>query len=71
MAQPEHDFVWAPQLNSNLGILTPVSAQGEEWAMKHLPQDALSHGGGVVVETRYIDEILSGIAAAELTWVTE
>lgn len=71
MAQPEHDFVWAPQIGSNIGTLTPVSMQGEEWADKHLPKDALSWGGGIVVEHRYIHDILSGISDAGMKVVTQ
>jgi len=64
MAQPEHDFVWNPQ--GTIGVLTPVSAQGEEWAMKHLPQDDLTWCGGHIIEPRYYEEIATAIADAGL-----
>lgn len=44
-------------------ILEPLSEAGKEWASEHLPDDAQSWGGGVVIEPRYADPILDGIAA--------
>lgn len=70
MAQPEHDFVWNPN-GGPTGVLTPVSVQGEEWAMKHLPQDELTHLGGHIIDVRYFTTIEEAILAAGLMVVTE
>lgn len=70
MAQPEHDFVWNPN-GGPTGVLTPVSAQGEEWAMKHLPQDDLTHLGGHILAADYFEDVAEAIAEAGMTVVRE
>lgn len=69
MTQPAHDFVWSHAPGASIGVLTPVSPAGEDWADKHLPQDAIAWGGGVVVEPRYIDPILEAITQEGMKWV--
>ena len=44
-------------------LLRPVSIAGETWIADHIAQDATWFGGGVVVEHRYIREIVEGAVA--------
>jgi hypothetical protein len=48
-------------------VLTPVSDEGIDWATEYLMND-LTFGRGTVVEPRYMDPVLTGIAEAGLTW---
>jgi hypothetical protein len=43
---------------------TPV---GEEWLSEHISPDAMTWGGSIVVEPRYVDDIAYGAADAGLT----
>jgi hypothetical protein len=54
----------------NGGTIFVVHAQteaGEQWIDENLPDDAMSFGGGIVVEHRYIDDIVAGMRADGLT----
>jgi len=46
----------------NISILTPQTKTAREWITAHLPADITQWGGGVVVEHRYVDDVLDGIA---------
>lgn len=48
-------------------ILVPLSDDGKEWANDNLPQDAMSWGGGVAIEHRYVCDIVAGIQDDGLT----
>jgi hypothetical protein len=42
-------------------LLTPESELGREWVAQHLPADATTWGlGSIVVEHRYIGDIVQG-----------
>lgn len=47
-------------------MLTPVSEAGLRWVRENLPADVLRWAGGIVVEPRYVGDILDGIAADAL-----
>lgn len=53
--------------HGSITILKPVSAPAHDWVEQHLPDDAQSFAGGVVIEPRYAEPILDGIAADDLT----
>jgi len=44
-------------------LLRPVSAAGSVWIVMHVPFDAQWFGGAVVVEHRYIGDIVMGAIA--------
>lgn len=44
-------------------LLNPVSDAGREWVVEHIPEDAQRWGGAVVVEHRYISDIVRGAQA--------
>ncbi len=39
-------------------LLRPTSPSGEAWVKEHIQPDALWFGGGVVIEHRYIRDIV-------------
>ena len=42
-------------------LLRPVSPVAQAWVEEHLPEDRQEFGGAVVVEHRYIVDIVEGI----------
>lgn len=42
-------------------LLRPVSSAAKEWIDEHIPEDAQYFGNAVVVEPRYIADIVQGI----------
>ena len=66
----EHDFSLAD--HGTIAILTPLTAAGREWREEHLPSDAMTWGQcGVVIEHRYVSDIVNGIVNDGLTIVGE
>jgi hypothetical protein len=53
------DFIIAD--HGSIALLTPASKAGREWANEHLPQDAMYWNGAIVIEPRYVDDIIEGI----------
>lgn len=48
-------------------ILTPNSDEASSWCDEHLPEDVMTWGKGIVVEHRYIGDIVDGIALSGLS----
>lgn len=42
-------------------VLFPVTDAGREWVEQNLPSDAMYFCGGVIIEHRYVQDILFGI----------
>lgn len=53
--------------HGSIFLLRPLSEAAREWATKHIPEDAQNWGDAVVVEHRYIGDIVAGIQADGLT----
>ena len=53
--------------HGSICLLTPRTPAAEEWAAKHLPEDAMTWGHAVVVEPRYVEGIVVGIGRDGLT----
>lgn len=49
--------------HGSIFLLSPVTEAGEAWIDEHIPQDAMTWGGAVVVEHRYIEAIVAGALA--------
>lgn len=49
--------------HGSISILVPLSEAACDWIDEHLPNDAQWFGHGVVVEHRYLADILAGIEA--------
>ena len=57
------DFLFSSDaFPATIYLLTPLSRRAHAWIADHIPDDALWFGGGVVVEHRFADAILRGIA---------
>ena len=41
-------------------IFTPLTPAAREWVAEFLPQDAQQWAGGVVIEHRYISDVVAG-----------
>lgn len=54
--------------HGSICILTPHTEDAQEWVENHLPEDALTFAGGIVIEPRYIDDILDGISEDGLSY---
>lgn len=48
-------------------LLLPLTDAGNAWADEHLPDNAQMFGKSIVVEPRYIADIVDGIQADGLT----
>lgn len=53
--------------HGSICTLTPLTDAGREWVAENIGDDAMSWGGGVVIEPRYCADILDGIEAAGLS----
>jgi hypothetical protein len=53
--------------HGSICILTPVTEAARAWRADHLPEDAQMWGGGVVIEPRYVNDIIDGISEAGLS----
>lgn len=49
-------------------LLQPITPEAGDWVNEHIPEDAQYFGSAVVVEHRYIADILHGIENDGLTW---
>jgi hypothetical protein len=45
-------------------ILVPISRKAKSWTKKFLPKNAMTFGDGIVVEWRYIEDIVEGMKDA-------
>jgi len=50
------------QNEGSIFLLRGLSEAGKAWIAEHIPADAQSFGGAVVVEHRYIGDIAAGAA---------
>lgn len=60
-----YDFTLAH--HGSISLLQPTSDAGEQWVGEHIPANAPEWCGGIVIEHRFVDNILDGIAADGLT----
>ena len=61
----EADFTLSDQ--GSICILTPIGEAGETWLSENIGDDAMRWGAGVVIEHRYVDDIIEGIQNDGLT----
>ena len=55
------------QNEGSIFLLCPQSDVGQQWIDENIPDDAMSFGGAIVVEHRYIGAIVDGAQADGLT----
>ena len=53
--------------HGSICILVPVSEAAQDWVAFNLPDNAMQWGGGVVIEPRYVSDIVEGAMADGLT----
>ena len=53
--------------HGSITILRGATDAAREWIDTYLPDDAMQWAGGVVIEPRYVDAIVSGLLADDLT----
>ena len=49
--------------HGSIFLLTAVTPAGKEWVAEHIPADAQTFGKAIVVEHRYIADIVNGARA--------
>ena len=49
-------------------LLRPVTSDADSWVSEHIPDDAMHFAGAVVVEPRYVGDLLAGICRDGLTY---
>lgn len=54
------------QNHSSIFLLCPLTDAAIEWIERYLPEDVMTFGRGVVVEHRFISDIVRGIQDAGL-----
>ncbi len=52
---------------TSIFLLEPLTDAARAWAGKHIPADATRFGPAIVIEHRYIADIVAGIARDRLT----
>lgn len=55
------------QNEGSIFLLRPLSENAKQWVNEHLPEDRQTFGNAVVVEHRYIEDIVAGMQADGLT----
>lgn len=53
--------------HGSIVLCTPVTDTGKEWIAEHVSDDALWHGRALVIEPRYVDDIINGATEDGLT----
>jgi hypothetical protein len=53
--------------HGSIYLLTPTSTRGGDWINEHIPEDATTWGISIVVEHRYIADIVEGAIADGLS----
>lgn len=61
IVQEKPDLVIAN--HGSIVLLSAETLAGQEWINEHIPDDALTFCGAIVVEPRYIDDIAEGAQA--------
>lgn len=59
------DFIFAD--HGSTTILTPISAEAQEWVRYNIDPGAAWFGRGVAVEPRYVGDLVEGILCDGLT----
>jgi hypothetical protein len=60
------DFEFAD--HGSICLLVPISPDANDWVSEHIPDDAMRWGAcAIVIEPRYVDDVLAGILDEGLT----
>lgn len=55
---------------STIAVLYPSTVEARDWIAENITSDHLEFGGGVVIEPRYVDDIVTGIKRTDLSLIT-
>lgn len=53
--------------HGSICVLTPTSTEASKWIYENIHPEAMRWGRGVVIEPRYVEDILTGTDMAGLT----
>ena len=53
--------------HGSIVMLSPITNDAQDWCDEHLPEDAQWMGGACAIESRYVNDIISGIVDDGLT----
>ena len=56
-----HDLIVRNE--GSIFLLRPMTDAGREWVAEHIPEDAMRFGQSIIVEHRYIADIVEGARA--------
>jgi hypothetical protein len=48
-------------------VLRPLTDEGRDWINENIPENAMTWAGGVVIEHRYVADIIAGVVDSGLT----
>lgn len=48
------------QNHGTIWLMVPQSEQAREWIEEHIPEDAMGFGDAVVIEHRFVGDIIEG-----------
>ena len=54
---PDIDF----QNEGSITIMYARTPAGQDWVAEHIPEDAMTWGAGIVIEHRYVLDIMEGV----------
>jgi hypothetical protein len=63
MSQPDLQFCNA----GSFATMTPVTDRGRDWVEENVGEDTLCLGGAILIEHRYLEDIVLGARADGLT----
>ena len=49
--------------HGTIWLMTPNTDAGKDWVNEHIPEDAMKHGNAIVIEHRYVWDIINGALA--------
>lgn len=53
--------------HGSISLLSPQTEEAQEWVNEYLPDDCQVMGHSIVIEWRYVDDIVCGIVGDGLT----
>lgn len=52
--------------HGSVSTLKPLTQEARDWIAERIPDDALWFGSSVVIEARYVDAVMDGVAESGL-----
>jgi len=61
------DFILQGRGTDTILLLIPVTKEAKTWADENLPEEKQTFGNGIVIENRFVSDIIDGIQRDGLT----